>query len=123
MRRILADPYRVTAAIALLVATIGVAVQIVGGVNYPVVPPGALILLAGAVFAVVPFRWAPIVSVLAGLFIIFGFVASGDIVHLVNAANATILAGKWVQLIGVVVATPAAVVAVVRGGRVSPKSS
>lgn len=117
MRKVLNDPYRLTVLAGFLVATFGIVLQILGGWNYPVVPPGALIQLAGGLVVLLAFRWSPVVSVLAGAFILFGFVTSGDLVNLVTAHNILVLTGKWLQLITILIATPAAVISIVRGIR------
>jgi hypothetical protein len=53
----LSRPARTEAA-ALAVAAVGIIIQIIGGVNYPAVPPGLIILLAAAALvAFLPWRW------------------------------------------------------------------
>ena len=56
-------------ALALLMAAIGIVVQILGGADYPAVPPGiiALLIAAGVVWFG-PWRWAPQAGVVAGAF-------------------------------------------------------
>ena len=74
----LSRPTRTTAA-ALAVAAIGIVIQIIGGVNYPAVPPGLIILLAAAALvAFLPWRWAPVFGVLAGAFMVIGAIAAAN---------------------------------------------
>jgi hypothetical protein len=94
-----------TAAAALLVAAIGVILQILGGANYPAVPPVFFILLIPA--ALVAFGrwwWTPVPVVLAGLFLTFGTFASGEAHRLIDSSLLD-AAGLWLQLLAVVVAT------------------
>lgn len=80
---------------------------------YP--PPGILILSAGALFvAYAPWRWAPLVGTALGLFIIVGFVASTGVSNLTGTLGPVVSVGSAVQLIGVIVAAVAGVVATVR---------
>lgn len=114
MRSTLTDPFRVAAGVGLLVAGVGIVVQIIGGFDYPLIPPGLIMVLVGAAAAFVPWRWAPLVSFVLGAFILVGYFVSGDIVNLVAADNLTILAGKWAQFLAVLVAVPAAAIAAAR---------
>jgi hypothetical protein len=108
------DPLRRTAFYGWLLAALGIVLQIAGGWPYPVVPPGLLICLAAAAAALVPWRWAVALSVVAGAFLLFGFVAVGDIGRMLGTENALVTAGKWVQLGGSLAGTAAAVVSLVR---------
>jgi hypothetical protein len=114
MKLSLSDPLRRTILVALVLSAAGITVQIVGGWRYPTIPPGLVITLVGALAALVPNRWAAAISLLTGGFILFGFFASGDVVHLIGGANAVVTAGKWLQFVAVVVGTAAAVASLVR---------
>jgi hypothetical protein len=115
------DPLRRTAFYGWLLAALGIVLQIAGGWAYPLVPPGLLICLAAAAAALVPWRWAPVLSVVAGAFLLFGFVAVGDYRHLFSDENAVLVAGKWALPIGVLIGAAAAVASLARPpARLSP---
>lgn len=114
MRPTLSDPLRRTILVGFVLSALGIPLQIIGGWGYPPIPPGMLITLAGGLVAVLPFRWAPALSLLAGAFILFGFVATGDLANLTGAENVAVTAGKWLQLVALVVGTVAAVVSLAR---------
>jgi hypothetical protein len=109
-----------TILIGFGLGAVGIVLQILGGWDYPVVPPGLLITLAAGGVAVVPMRWAPAVSALAGGFLTVGFVLVGDLARLVGDENALVTAGKWGQLVGVVCGLLAALGSLVRPPRLSP---
>lgn len=104
-----------TTASSLVVAAVGVVIQILSGHQYPTVPPVFFILLIPAgLIAFGRWRWTPVTAVLAGLFLTFGLFASGESVRLwdlskVGEPEAPI--GLWVQTLAVVVATVAAIIA------------
>jgi membrane-bound ClpP family serine protease len=103
-----------TEAAALTVAAIGIIIQIIGGVKYPVVPPGLIILLAGAALvAFLPWRRiGALLGVLVGAFMIFGAAAAStgryDLTH---PGHPGAFIGTWIQLIAVVVAVIAGLAA------------
>jgi di/tricarboxylate transporter len=119
VNRFPSDPRRLTALVAFLASAAGIVLQILGGWEYPAVPPGLVITLVAALSALVPLRWAPLVGVLAGAFIAVGFVLVGDLARLLGGQDALVTAGKWVQLVAVLVGTAAALAAVVRPRRLS----
>ncbi|MPZ84991.1 MAG: hypothetical protein GEV28_33230 [Actinophytocola sp.] len=102
---------------ALLVATVGIIVQIGTGVpGYPVVPPGPIILAAAAI-AVLGWRWrwAPMVLAAVPLFVIVGGVIEGSSFdRLVDPAGVGPFLGTALQWVGLVVAVPAGIAASVR---------
>jgi len=102
-----------TAAAALAVAAIGIVIQIIGGVNYPAVPPGLIILLAAAALvAFLPWRWAPVFGVLAGAFMVIGAIAAANARYdLTHPGHPGAFIGTWIQLIAVVIAVVAGVMA------------
>lgn len=108
----LSQPARTTAA-ALAVAAIGIVIQIIGGVNYPAVPPGLIILLAAAALvAFLPRRWAPVFGVLAGAFMVIGASAAANARYdLTHPGHPGAFIGTWIQLIAVVVAVVTGVMA------------
>ena len=106
----LSRPARAEAA-ALAVAAVGIIIQIIGGVNYPAVPPGLIILLAAAALvAFLPWRWAPVFGVLAGAFMVIGAIAAANARYdLTHPGHPGAFIGTWIQLIAVVVAMVAGV--------------
>ncbi|MEV4345316.1 hypothetical protein AB0J83_12640 [Actinoplanes sp. NPDC049596] len=104
----------------LVVGAVGIALLWAGGVEFPVaVPPGIVILLAGAIFvAWAPWRWVPAVGVALGAFIAVGFLISGingaGFDNLRGDEGAVVAAGQAIQLIGVGVAIVAGVLALRR---------
>ena len=108
----LSRPARTEAA-ALAVAAAGIIIQIMGGVTYPAVPPGLVILLAAAALvAFLPWRWAPVVGVLAGAFMVIGAIAAANARYdLTHPGHPGAFIGTWIQLIAVVVAVAAGVMA------------
>jgi len=106
----LSRPTRTEAA-SLAVAAAGIIIQIIGGVDYPAVPPGLVILLAAAALvAFLPWRWAPVIGVLAGAFMVIGAIAAANARYdLTHAGHPGAFIGTWIQLIAVVVAVVAGV--------------
>jgi hypothetical protein len=103
---------------SLVVAAAGVGIQIASGVPYPPIPPVLFILLIPAgLIAFAPWRWTPLVAVPVALFLVFGLVATGESARLLDPSGPGGLGGSvglWVQMLGVVVAAVAGVVATVR---------
>jgi len=108
----LSSPARTEAA-ALAVAAAGIIIQIIGGVNYPAVPPGLIILLAAAALvAFLPWRWAPVFGVLAGAFMVIGAIGAANARYdLTHPGHPGAFIGTWIQLIAVVIAVVAGVMA------------
>jgi len=108
----LSRPARTEAA-ALAVAAVGIIIQIIGGVNYPAVPPGLIILLAAAALvAFLPWRWASVFGVLAGAFMVIGAIGAANARYdLTHPGHPGAFIGTWIQLIAVVVAVVAGVMA------------
>jgi hypothetical protein len=111
---------RAATVAGLVVGAAGIAVLWAGGVKFPVaVPPGIVILLAGAVFvSVARWRWAPALGVLLGAFITVGFLVSPTgIPNLTGGSGTTVAVGQAVQLAGVLGAMIAGVLATRAGYR------
>ncbi len=95
----------------LVAGACGIAVLWAAGVEFPTaVPPGLVILLAGAVLVVVfRARWADALGGLLGLFVVVGFVLSGlhgdGFENLLGDHGVAVSVGQVVQLVGVVTAT------------------
>jgi hypothetical protein len=94
----------------LLVGAVGIAILWAAGVEFPVaVPPGLVILIAGAgLVAGVRRRWSDGVGGLLGFFVTVGFLLSGingdGFVNLLGRNGADVASGQFVQLVGVVTA-------------------
>jgi hypothetical protein len=105
----------------LLVAAVGVVIQISSGAPYPTIPPVFFILLIpAALIAFGRWRWAPVSAVLAGVFLTFGLFASGESVRLFDRSQVGLPGapvGLWVQMLAVIVAAVAGVVATVQNYR------
>jgi hypothetical protein len=102
----------------LAVGAIGIGILWAAGVEFPFYPPpGLLILGAGAAFvAFAPWRWAPGVGVALGVFMIVGFVASSVVSgtgtdNLLGEHGTGAAIGQVIQLVGVITALVAGVVA------------
>lgn len=114
----LSSPGSRVAIAALLVAAVGIVIRIVSGVDFPTVPPGLIILLAAAALvAFGPWRWAPVVGVAGGLFLLVGFFASGQIGPLLDPGRFGRFVGVWVLFLSVVVVVVAGTVAALRNYR------
>src|SRR5262245_55975428 len=99
---------------SLVVAAGGVVIQIVSGANYPAIPPVFFILLIPAgLIAFGRWRWTPAIAVLAGLFLTVGLFASGEAPRLFNWSRVGDSVGLWVQMLVVLVAAVAGIVAMV----------
>ena len=92
----------------------GIGVLWASGVEFPVaVPPGIVILLAGAlVVGLVRWRWVPAVGVALGLFVAAGWAISPTgWPNLAGRNGSSIALGQGVQLLGVATAVVAGLVA------------
>lgn len=90
--------------VLLLVGALGIALLWAAGVEFPfLVPPGLLILLGGAAFVgLAPWRWAPAVGAVLGLFVTVGFLISPTgVPNLLGHHGLAVAIGQCVQVIGV----------------------
>jgi hypothetical protein len=109
--------------VGLVVAAAGIMIQYVSGVDYPPIPPGAIILLAAA--AVVAFgrwRWSRAVGLVAALFLSLGgaiatIAGNGFSETLGDPGEVGGFAGAVVQIAGLAIALTAGFVAAMRGSR------
>jgi hypothetical protein len=107
---------RLTAA-ALVVAAIGIVIQILSGKDYPTVPPELIILLVPAILVwFVRWRWIPAIGGLAALTQLIGLFAASQSSRLWAMDPIGDSVGLWLQLVAVCVATVAGFAAVIRGG-------
>ena len=111
----------------LVVGGAGIAILWASGVEFPVaIPPGLVILLVGALFVgLAPWRWATGVGAFMGLFVTLGFLISGGIPNLLGGDGSSFFGtpnpvdrdtlgtviGTWIQMIGVLTALVAGVIA------------
>jgi hypothetical protein len=112
-RRTLSGSRTVTVA-GLVVGASGIAVLWAAGVEFPLYPPpGIVILLAAALFVeLAPWRWAPGVGVFLGLFVFVGFLISPTgLPNLLGEAGTSVAIGQGIQVLGVLTAIIAGVVA------------
>jgi hypothetical protein len=108
----------------MVVAAAGIIIQIASGSDlYPTIPPGPIVLLAGAALvALGPWRWTPVVGVVVPLFLLVGAaiaaVVSGEFVdQLTDPGEVGIFAGDVLQLLGVIAALVAGIVALGQSSR------
>ena len=102
----------------MVVAAAGIIIQIASGSDlYPTIPPGPIILLAGAALvALGPWRWTPVVGVVVPLFLLVGaviaaIVSGGFADQLTDPGEVGIFAGDVLQLLGVITALVAGILA------------
>ena len=116
-------PVAMLNVVGLVVAAAGIMIQYVSGVDYPTIPPGAIILLAAA--AVVAFgrwRWSPLVGLVAALFLSIGgaiatVVGNGFSETLGGPDEVGSFAGAVIQIVGLSIALPAGIIATKRSSR------
>jgi hypothetical protein len=96
-----------------VLGALGIAILWASGVEFPIYPPpGIVLLLAGGIFVrLASWPWAPAVGAFMGLFVTVGLVASGGLPNLVGRDGTSVLIGTWIQLIGVLAALIAGVIA------------
>jgi hypothetical protein len=98
---------RTTLVASLLVGALGIALLWAGGVDFPIaVPPGIVILVVGAVVvATVRARWAAALGCFLGVFVLVGFLVSGQgFDNLAGDEGALPAIGQAVEVLGVLVA-------------------
>ena len=96
-----------TLVASLLVGALGIALLWAGGVDFPIaVPPGIVILVVGAlVVATVRTRWAAALGCFLGVFVLVGFLISGQGFDNLAGDEGTLPAiGQAVEVLGVLVA-------------------
>lgn len=106
---------RVATVAGLVVGALGIVILWAAGVSFPVaIPPGIVILLAGAlVVGLVRRRWAPAVGAFLGLFVFTGFLISPTgRTNLAGDEGFAVAMGQAVEVAGVLIALIAGVLAV-----------
>jgi hypothetical protein len=105
---------RAVTVVGLVVGALGIAILWASGVEFPIYPPpGIVILLAGVLFVgLAPWRWAPGVGAFLGLFVFLGFLISPTgLTNLFGRAGTRVAIGQGIQVIGVLTALIAGVIA------------
>jgi len=109
--------------VALLVSAAGIGVLWAAGIVFPFYPPpGMLIGVAGALFVLLArWRWGPAVGSAVALFFLVGFLASPTgIDNITGNAGAGAMLGSVIQMLGVLTALGAGLVATRQSYRGSP---
>jgi hypothetical protein len=99
----------------LVVGAMGIAILWASGVDFPIYPPpGIPILLAGAIFVgLATWPWAPGVGAFLGLFVLVGFLISPTgLSNLSGEAGTSVAVGQGIQVVGVLTALIAGVIAI-----------
>jgi hypothetical protein len=116
-RKSLSGPATATIA-GLLVGALGISILWATGQEFPFYPPpGIVILLAGALFVgLTSWRWTPAVGAFLGFFVTVGFLVEGVLRgigfdNLTGDAGTGRALGQGIQLVGVVTALVAGVIA------------
>ncbi|MES9538397.1 MULTISPECIES: hypothetical protein [unclassified Actinomadura] len=107
---------RRSAAVGLAVAAAAIPVQIAGGMDYPAVPPGLIILTVAAAIALFARpRWALAVPAVAAAFLTVGATAAPNARDALSAPGETVaFAATLLQAAGLVVGLVCCVVALAR---------
>jgi hypothetical protein len=110
---------RILAGVTLLAAAVGIGVQIAGGADYPVVPPGAVILVTAGLLVLLWRRWwTPLIAAGLAAFLCVGAVlASGVADHLREPATSAVFLGTVLQLVTMVIGLVASVLTAVADRR------
>ena len=102
----------------LVAGAIGISILWASGEEFPIYPPpGIVILLVGVVVMVVaPWRWTPAIGAFMGLFVTVGFllegiVSGGGFAALAGDAGVGRAIGQATEVVGVVTALIAGVIA------------
>jgi hypothetical protein len=115
--------------IGMVAAAVGIIVQIASGSDlYPTIPPGPIILLcAAALVAVGRWRWTAVIGVAVPLFLVVGAVLAafgsgrfGD--QLTDPGHVGIFAGDVLQLLGMVTALIAGILAIRQSSPTGPSN-
>jgi hypothetical protein len=105
---------RTATVVGLVVGAVGIAIMWASGIEFPIYPPpGIVILLAGAIFvSLASWPWAPGVGAFLGLFVLVGFLISPTgLSNLSGDAGTGVAVGQGIQVVGVLTALVAGVIA------------
>jgi len=103
------------AVAGLVVAAVGVVIQIAAGHPHPAVPPVFFLLpIPAGLLAFGQWRWTPVPTVLAGLFLTVGLFASGASGRLFDPNNPADSLGIRMQTLAVLAASAAAIVSTIQ---------
>jgi hypothetical protein len=105
---------RTATVVGLVVGAVGIAIMWASGIEFPIYPPpGIVILLAGAIFVgLALWPWAPGVGAFLGLFVLVGFLISPTgLSNLSGEAGTGVAVGQGIQVVGVLTALVAGVIA------------
>lgn len=99
-----ASRWRRAAAASLGAAAAGIELQILGGAEYPTIPPGVLILLGSAAMAIfVKSRWGLLLASTATLFISIGGLVTPNLREQLRDQDAALVfAGSALQVVALV---------------------
>jgi hypothetical protein len=105
---------RTATLVGLVIGAVGIAILWASGVEFPIYPPpGIIILLGGAIFVgLATWPWAPGVGAFLGLFVLVGFLISPTgLSNLSGEAGTGVAVGQGIQVVGVLTALVAGVIA------------
>ena len=104
---------RAVTVLGLVVGAVGIAILWAAGVKFPIYPPpGIIILLAGAVFvSLAPWPWAPAVRAFLGAVRHRWLPGERGPPNLVGREGTSVAIGTWIQMLGVLTALVAGVMA------------
>jgi len=116
------SPVATLLAASLIVAGVGIFIQFVTGVpGFPAIPPGPIILIGvGLLVALLPWRWTPIIGLIAALFVSVGTVLAnmGNSATTIAQLSAPGAFGPFIgtvlQALGLIVALICGIVATVQ---------
>src|SRR5215470_7667968 len=112
--------YRPVTVLGLGAGAAGCAIQWAAGVVPFPIPPGMVIMLAGALFvAWAPWRWAPAAGAVLAMPFAFGFLVSPTgVPNLLGDAGPAAAIGQAIEIVGAVTAVVAGLIATSAGYRV-----
>lgn len=118
MDRIRFTPRWLTVA-GLVLAPAGIGILILSGVDFPPIPPGVVIPLAGAALVAAWRRWwVPALGAAVAAFLLVGLMVNGQsLLQLSAPGEVGVFGGTAVLFLGLILALVSGIVATVRGRR------
>jgi len=116
---------RLATVLGLAVGATGCAILwVAGAVPFPI-PPGMVIMAAGALFVGwAPWRWAPAAGTLLGLLFAGGaLISPTGLTNLLGAAGPTAALGQGIEVVGALTALIAGLIATSSGYRIHADAS